>query len=97
MLEAEGHHVDALRVRAFPFAPERRATSSPTTTASSSSSRTATRSCAPCWSTRTRSTPRKLVPVLHYDGTPITARFIATAIATKLGQFKVVSFDKAAS
>ena len=28
-----------------------------------------------------RSTPRKLVPVLHYDGTPITARFIAGDIA----------------
>ena len=40
---------------------------------------------------------RKIVPVLHYDGTPITARFIATDIAKKLGQFKVVSFDKAAS
>jgi 2-oxoglutarate ferredoxin oxidoreductase subunit alpha len=29
--------------------------------------------------------PAKLTPVLHYDGTPITARFIAGAIATKLG------------
>ncbi|MCC6709482.1 MAG: 2-oxoacid:acceptor oxidoreductase subunit alpha [Gammaproteobacteria bacterium] len=27
----------------------------------------------------------KLTPVLHYDGTPITARFIAGAIAVKLG------------
>jgi 2-oxoglutarate ferredoxin oxidoreductase subunit alpha len=25
--------------------------------------------------------PAKLVPILHYDGTPITARFIAKAIA----------------
>ncbi|HEX7128482.1 MAG TPA: hypothetical protein VF217_00255, partial [Rhodanobacteraceae bacterium] len=24
--------------------------------------------------------PKRLVPVLHYDGTPITARFIASAI-----------------
>jgi 2-oxoglutarate ferredoxin oxidoreductase subunit alpha len=24
--------------------------------------------------------PHKLVPILHYDGTPITARTIATAI-----------------
>jgi 2-oxoglutarate ferredoxin oxidoreductase subunit alpha len=37
------------------------------------------------------------VPVLHYDGTPITARFIAADIAKKLGQLKVVSFEKAAS
>ena len=27
----------------------------------------------------------KLTPVLHYDGTPITARFIAGAITAKLG------------
>jgi 2-oxoglutarate ferredoxin oxidoreductase subunit alpha len=40
---------------------------------------------------------RKLVPVLHYDGTPITARFIAGDIAKKLAQFKVVPFEKAAS
>jgi 2-oxoglutarate ferredoxin oxidoreductase subunit alpha len=29
--------------------------------------------------------PAKLVPVLHYDGTPITARFIAGAIGAKCG------------
>ena len=29
--------------------------------------------------------PARLVPVLHYDGTPITARFIAGAIAERLG------------
>ena len=29
--------------------------------------------------------PAKLVPVLHYDGTPITARFIAGAISERLG------------
>lgn len=40
---------------------------------------------------------RKLVPVLHYDGTPITAKFIVADIEKKLGQFKVVSFEKAAS
>lgn len=28
--------------------------------------------------------PAKLVPVLHYDGTPITARFIAGAIAQSM-------------
>ena len=40
---------------------------------------------------------RKLVPVLHYDGTPITARFIAGDLEKKIGQLKVVSFEKAAS
>ena len=29
--------------------------------------------------------PGKLIPVLHYDGAPITARFIAGAIARHLG------------
>jgi 2-oxoglutarate ferredoxin oxidoreductase subunit alpha len=33
-----------------------------------------------CWSTSWRSTPARLVKVLHYDGTPITARFITGAI-----------------
>jgi 2-oxoglutarate ferredoxin oxidoreductase subunit alpha len=28
--------------------------------------------------------PAKLVRVLHYDGTPITARFISSTIAEKL-------------
>jgi 2-oxoglutarate/2-oxoacid ferredoxin oxidoreductase subunit alpha len=27
--------------------------------------------------------PAQLVPVLHFDGTPITARFIAKAVADK--------------
>jgi 2-oxoglutarate ferredoxin oxidoreductase subunit alpha len=39
--------------------------------------------------------PKKLVKILHYDGTPITARFIAEAIGEKLEQaaplLKVVS------
>jgi 2-oxoglutarate ferredoxin oxidoreductase subunit alpha len=30
--------------------------------------------------------PARLEPVLHYDGTPITARFIAGAIRKRLGQ-----------
>ena len=95
-LEAEGHHVNALRVRSFPFAQsvedfihehdrvfvvEQNRDAQLRTMLLSEYTLDA----------------RKIVPVLHYDGTPITARFIATDIATKLGQFKVVSFDKAAS
>jgi 2-oxoglutarate ferredoxin oxidoreductase subunit alpha len=30
--------------------------------------------------------PARLVAVLHYDGTPITARFIADAIAGRSGR-----------
>jgi 2-oxoglutarate/2-oxoacid ferredoxin oxidoreductase subunit alpha len=35
--------------------------------------------------------PAKLAKVLHYDGTPITARFIADAITTRIEQDKVTS------
>jgi 2-oxoglutarate/2-oxoacid ferredoxin oxidoreductase subunit alpha len=38
----------------------------------------------------------KLIPVLHYDGTPITARFIAGAIASKLGLLNVTPIKKVA-
>jgi len=31
----------------------------------------------------------RLVPILHYDGTPITARFITRAIGDHLDQIKV--------
>lgn len=39
--------------------------------------------------------PRKLVSILHYDGTPITARFIIGAIAARLQSPKVVPLRKA--
>ena len=39
------------------------------------------RSCARCSSPSRSSNPAKLQPVLHFDGTPITARFITEAIA----------------
>ncbi|HET6603953.1 MAG TPA: 2-oxoacid:acceptor oxidoreductase subunit alpha [Xanthomonadaceae bacterium] len=38
--------------------------------------------------------PARLVPVLHYDGTPITARFIAGEIASKLRAMNVVPIDR---
>jgi 2-oxoglutarate ferredoxin oxidoreductase subunit alpha len=31
--------------------------------------------------------PARVLPVLHYDGTPITARFISTAIQGHLAAF----------
>jgi 2-oxoglutarate ferredoxin oxidoreductase subunit alpha len=40
--------------------------------------------------------PARLTRVLHFDGTPITARFIATAIGDKVDELKVVPFRKAA-
>jgi 2-oxoglutarate ferredoxin oxidoreductase subunit alpha len=38
--------------------------------------------------------PVRLVPVLHYDGTPITARFIARAIGDHLDALKVTPLRK---
>ena len=38
--------------------------------------------------------PSRLVPVLHYDGTPITARFIAGAIANRLDARKITPLRK---
>jgi 2-oxoglutarate ferredoxin oxidoreductase subunit alpha len=41
--------------------------------------------------------PRKLISILHYDGTPITARFIIGAIAARLQAPSVVPLRKAVS
>ncbi|MGZ8388687.1 MAG: 2-oxoacid:acceptor oxidoreductase subunit alpha [Rhodoplanes sp.] len=38
--------------------------------------------------------PARLVPVLHYDGMPITARFIAGAIGKRLDARKIMPFRK---
>ncbi len=41
--------------------------------------------------------PMRLVPILHYDGTPITARFIARAIGDHLDALKVTPLRKVVS
>jgi len=41
--------------------------------------------------------PAKLLPVLNYDGTPITARFIVKEIVAKLGMFNVAPLRKVVS
>ena len=41
--------------------------------------------------------PAKLIPVLHYDGTPITARFIVREICAKLAMFNVTPLRKVVS
>jgi 2-oxoglutarate/2-oxoacid ferredoxin oxidoreductase subunit alpha len=41
--------------------------------------------------------PVRLVPILHYDGTPITARFIARAIAEHLDALRVAPLRKVVS
>jgi 2-oxoglutarate ferredoxin oxidoreductase subunit alpha len=41
--------------------------------------------------------PAKLVPILHYDGSPVSARFIVSGIASRLGAAKVTPFRKVGS
>jgi len=41
--------------------------------------------------------PARLWPVLHYDGTPITARFVTRAVLDRLSDAKIVPFRKAVS
>ena len=94
MLEARGNQLDMLRVRALPVPLKRGRASSPSTNSCSWSSRTATPSCARCSSTNANIDPVRLVPVLHYDGTPITARFIADAIGDHLDALKVTPLRK---
>ena len=85
LLAADGHHVDALRVRAFPFADsvdafvEEHDIVFVVEQNESAQLRT-------LLINEGEYHPKKLVKVLHYDGTPITARFIAQAIATHIGE-----------
>ncbi|HVO90732.1 MAG TPA: 2-oxoacid:acceptor oxidoreductase subunit alpha [Casimicrobiaceae bacterium] len=39
--------------------------------------------------------PEKLIPILHYDGNPLTARFVTHEIAEKAAVFNVVPLKKA--
>ena len=41
--------------------------------------------------------PDKVIAVLHYDGTPVTARFIVDEIAEKAAVFNVAPLRKVAS
>ncbi|HYA06289.1 MAG TPA: 2-oxoacid:acceptor oxidoreductase subunit alpha, partial [Xanthobacteraceae bacterium] len=96
MLEAKGQYLDRLRVRAFPFH-------------SSVTSFIADHDFAfvveQNRDAQLRSLivnecgvdPVRLVPILHYDGTPITARFIARAIADHLGALKITPLRRVVS
>src|SRR3954453_10529732 len=88
MIEAKGHALDRMRVRAFPFH-------------SSVNSFVADHDFVfvveQNRDAQLRSMivnecdidPVRLVPILHFDGTPITARFIANAIGEHLDKLKV--------
>jgi 2-oxoglutarate ferredoxin oxidoreductase subunit alpha len=87
-LTAQGHHVDRLRVRAFPFHH---------TVDDFISEHDSVFVVEQNRDAQMRSLivnecgidPARLIPVLHYDGTPITARFIAGAIGERLNALKL--------
>jgi 2-oxoglutarate ferredoxin oxidoreductase subunit alpha len=96
MIEARGVPLDMLRVRAFPFhqdvgdfiadhdfvfVVEQNRDSQLRTLIT----------------TECNIDPMRLVPVLHYDGTPITARYIANTIGDHLDALKVTPLRKVVS
>ncbi|MCC7426889.1 MAG: 2-oxoacid:acceptor oxidoreductase subunit alpha [Alphaproteobacteria bacterium] len=78
-LEAHGHHVDAMRVRAFPFSqPIADFVAAHDVVFVVEQNRDG--QLRTMLMSELGTNPRKLVAVLHYDGTPITARFITNEI-----------------
>jgi 2-oxoglutarate/2-oxoacid ferredoxin oxidoreductase subunit alpha len=96
LLQANGHTLDRMRVRAFPFH------SSVTSfladhdfvfvVEQNRDAQLRTLIVNECGVD-----PVRLVPVLHYDGTPITARFIAQSIGEHLAALKVTPLRKVVS
>jgi 2-oxoglutarate ferredoxin oxidoreductase subunit alpha len=93
-LEEHGIHLDTLRVRAFPFSHE-------VTDFVAEHDHVFVIEQNRDAQLRTllvaenNIDPRKLISILHYDGTPITARFIIGAIAARLQAPNVVPLRKA--
>ncbi len=96
LLNDKGEHVDALRLRAFPF-PEsvRNFILEHEVVFVVEQNRDA--QMRSMLVNELEIDPARMVAICHYDGTPVTGRFIARAIGAHLEQFKVVSFERAAS
>ena len=92
-LQARGLHVDLLRVRAFPFsaAVDQFIADHETVFVVEQNRDAQLRTML---MTEQEIAPAKLVPVLHFDGTPITARFITEAIAQRLPGANVAPIKK---
>ncbi|HEX4552640.1 MAG TPA: 2-oxoacid:acceptor oxidoreductase subunit alpha [Xanthobacteraceae bacterium] len=96
IIEAGGHSLDRLRVRAFPFH------SSVTSFIADHDfvfvvEQNRDAQLRSLIVNECSIDPVRLVPVLHYDGTPITARFIARAISERLDTLKVTPLRKVVS
>jgi 2-oxoglutarate ferredoxin oxidoreductase subunit alpha len=93
-LQAQGVEVDLLRVRAFPFsaAVDKFIAAHETVFVVEQNRDAQLRTLI---TTEQEVDPARLEPVLHYDGTPITARFITASIAAFVrAQTKVESIKK---
>jgi 2-oxoglutarate/2-oxoacid ferredoxin oxidoreductase subunit alpha len=94
-LEADGIHLDAMRLRGFPFADEvvdfilRHDRVFVIEQNRDAQLRT-------LLVTECSIDPARLVPVLHFDGTPITARFIGGEISERLRALKVAPLREVA-
>jgi 2-oxoglutarate/2-oxoacid ferredoxin oxidoreductase subunit alpha len=95
-LEADGIHLDAMRVRAFPFHDDIMdfIARHDRVFVVDQNRDAQLRSMLMI---EGNIDPAKLIPILHYDGTPITARFIRSAIADRAAALKVVPFPGAAA
>jgi 2-oxoglutarate ferredoxin oxidoreductase subunit alpha len=93
LLDAQGIHVDALRVLGFPFADEViefiEGHDEVFVVEQNESGQ-----LRMLLLTEGDIDPKKLIRVLHYDGTPITARFISGRIADRLSENKVTPIRK---
>jgi 2-oxoglutarate ferredoxin oxidoreductase subunit alpha len=93
LLEARGIHVDIMRVRGFPFADE-------VIEFINEHDHVFVVEQKESWQLRMllmnegEIDPKRLIRVLHYDGTPITARFISGRIADALDERKVTPIRK---
>jgi 2-oxoglutarate ferredoxin oxidoreductase subunit alpha len=82
-LAADGIHVDALRLRAFPFAPSVREFID-THDAVFVVEQNRDAQMRTLLVNELEIDPADLTPILHYDGTPITARYITQAITKQV-------------
>jgi len=94
-LQAQGIHLDRLRIRAFPFADS---------IADFVADHEHVFVVEQNRDAQLRSllinehglSPQKLIPVLHYDGNPLTARFVTREIAEKAALFNVTPLRRVA-
>jgi len=93
MLNADGHHLDMLRARAFPFhhSVDDFIAGHDFVFVVEQNRDGQLRSLI---INECGVDPARLVPILHYDGTPISARFIAGAIGDRLDALKVTPLRK---